>query len=475
MKKVILYFLALNICSKGLTQNPLPCSSGTCSSTSALETCPSNGTNLVSSFKNAQLYISGNGCLDGTCAGSVWRFADITNSIGTEINATITIDEVINAQLEKIDDDGAKDQSGISVQSFFSPILRSDIQLNGNDRKGYIQFTLRFFKAGIGDGYSLLTNLSYLSVLNYDIDGSNAGNINTGTTGSWYRENVYLKELSAGNPSINLDQSTELNLVNYTDASDKWLGSMSSLCDRSGISKCSQLAMASRFANPQYSVSFRLGYDYNAGGNIGTPLSQYGIKLSCFNYLTQIQLPVNLYEFTAKRVGNNAQLQWTTTYEQLNQGFRVQRKTGNTDFGDVGFLQSLAPGGNSQINLNYSYTDPNTNKGITQYRILQTDLQDKVRVSEIRSVLGLGQKNTVVIFPNPGNEGKVNIVFDDARAGRDISINDFMGRIVKQWKQFTGNTITAENLLPGIYTVRIQDKETGEIKTQKFIISQSKL
>ncbi len=472
MKKIIVYFLAINICLATLAQNPLPCISGACSSASVLETCPSNGTNLVSNFKNGQLYFSGNGCIDGLCAGSVWRFADITNSVGKVINATITIDEVMNARLEKIDDDAAIDQLGTSVESFFSPAIRSDINLNGSDRKGYVQFTLRFFKADAGDGYSLLTNLSYLSVLNYDIDGSNAGNINLGTAGSWYRENVYLKEISTGNPSINLDQATELNPVNYTDVSDKWLGSMSSLCERSGMSKCSQLAMAGRFANPQYSVSFRLGYDYNAGGNIGTPSSQFGIKLSCFNYLTQIQLPVNLYDFSAKRVGNNAQLEWTTTYEQLNQGFRIQRKTGNADFSDVGFLQSLAPGGNSQINLKYSFIDPNTNKGITQYRILQTDLQDKVRVSEIRSVLGLGQKNTIVIYPNPGNDGKVNLIFDDARAGRDISINDFMGRIVKQWKQFTGNTISAENLLPGIYTVRIQDKENGDIKTEKFIIGQ---
>lgn len=472
MKKITGYFLAINICLTTLAQNPLPCSLGACSSASGLETCPSNGTNLVSNFKNGQLYLSGNGCTDGLCAGSLWRFADITNSVGKVINATITIDEVMNARLEKIDDDAAIDQLGTSVESFFSPTIRSDINLNGSDRKGYVQFTLRFFKADAGEGYSLLTNLSYLCVLNYDIDGSNAGNINMGTAGSWYRENVYLKEISTGNPSVNLDQATELNPVNYTDVSDKWLGSMSSLCERSGMSKCSQLAMAGRFANPQHSVSLRLGYDYNAGGNIGKPSSQYGIKLSCFNYLTQIQLPVNLYEFSAKRVGNNAQLEWTTTYEQLNQGFRIQRKTGNADFRDVGFLQSLAPGGNSQINLKYSFIDPNTNKGITQYRILQTDIQDKVRVSEIRSVLGLSQKNTIVIYPNPGNDGKVNLLFDDARAGRDIRINDFMGRIVKQWKQFAGNTITVENLLPGIYTVRIQDKETGDIKTEKFIIVQ---
>jgi hypothetical protein len=437
-----------------------------------MESCPSNGTNLVSSFKNAQLFMSGAGCLDGTCEGSIWHFANITNSAGNIINATVTIEAVKNAQLENIDDDGTVDQSGASAQSLFAPLIKPDVNLNGTDRKGYIQFTIRFFKGKVGDGYSMLTNLSYLNMISYDIDGNDAGNISTGTAGSWYKESIYIKEMSAGNPSVKLDQLTVLASGNFMESANQWLGSLGAACESSGISKCSQFTMGSLFSNPQHSISFRLGYDYNAGGNIGRPSSQYGIKLSCFNFLSEIHLPVNLYGYTAKRDGATARLDWITTYEQLNQGFRVQRKTGNAAFEDVGILPSLAPGGNSQINLSYHFIDPNTSKGITQYRIVQTDLQTKVRVSEIRSVPGMGQKEIVTVFPNPGTDGKINIVFDDSRDGKDITINDFTGRIIKRWKQANGNTVVAENLLPGIYTVKVQDRGTAEINILKFIIAQ---
>jgi hypothetical protein len=230
--------------------------------------------------------------------------------------------------------------------------------------------------------------------------------------------------------------------------------------------------MGAQFSKPQYSFTVKLGYDYNAGGNIGTPLSQFGIKLSCFDFLMGSPLPINLYEFVAKRSGNAAELEWATTYEQSNQGFRIQRKTGSDDFTDVGFLSSQSPDGNSQLKLFYNYTEPNTIKGISQYRVIQTDVQGQTRVSEIRSVAGLEENISLLIYPNPSVDGKVNIVFDESKEGRDIMINDFMGHTVKHWKQVMANSITAENLLPGIYIVRIADCKTGYIKINKFIIAQ---
>jgi len=471
-KNIALYFIGTIICSNINAQSILPCNTGNCNTLSSLEACSPNGTSLVSTFKNAQLFISGPGCTDGSCAGSIWRFADITNSTGKIINATVTIDAVENARLEKIDDDGTIDQSGDLVESLFSPSIKSDINLNGTDRKGFVQFTIRFYKAGIANGYSLLTNLTYLNMLSYDVDGNDAGNISAGTTGSWYRENIYFKKLSVGNPSIKFDEATTIGAANFAESIDQWIGGQGSQCHGPGMSKCNQYVMGSVFTNAQHSISFRLGYDYNAGGNIGTPVSQFGIKLSCFSFLTEIHLPVNLYQFSAKRVGNTAQLDWITTYEQLNQGFRIQRKIGNEEFKDVGFLPSQSPDGNSQINLSYRFVDPNISKGITQYRIVQTDLQEKVRVSEVRSVTGVGQKTNTIIYPNPANDGKLNIVFDYSRIGKDITISDFTGREVKSWKQVISNTIVVENLLPGIYTARIYDKETSEIIVQKFIIGQ---
>jgi len=393
------------------TQNANPCNTGVNSGASGFEICPPNGTTLVSSFTKAELYLSGKDCTDGLCPGSVWRFADIAS--GRVINATVTIDAIVNAKLKKLDDDTSVDQFGNSAESLFTPTITSDINLNGTDRKGYVEFTIRFFREAVGDGYLSTTNLTNLKVLNYDIDGSNAG-----------------------------------------------------------VSQYSQLAMAAQFSKPQSTLTFRIGYDYNAGGNIGMPLSQFGIKLSCFDFLIGTPMPVNLYEFVAKRTGQTVQLEWATTYEQYNQGFRIQRKSANEDYTDVGFLPSSAQDGNSQVKLYYNFTDSNNIKGISQYRIMQTDIMRQTRVSEVRSVSGLEQKINLVVYPNPANDGKVNIVFENSKSGREIVVYNFMGQAVKLWVRATGNTITAENLLPGIYTVKILDHETGNTGMKKFIVAQ---
>jgi hypothetical protein len=462
------FFLLTSIVNRA--QNPSACSTNTCTTGSAIDTCPPNSTNITY-LRNAFLYVSGSNCTDGLCPGSVWRFPSFTIAGGQTINATVTIDAISNAVLESIDDDAVTDQNNINKSSLLAPHIKSDIPLNGADRKGYVQFTVRFFRAKTGDGYSLLINLSGLNIFQYDIDGNSAGGINTGNPGSWYRETTHIKSKTTGNLQTIFDQATELTANEYADGTDQWKGGMSSVCERTGLSGCNQTAMAAKFSDLQYSVSFRLGYNYNAGGNIGQPVSQYGIKLSCFSISGGIQLPVNLYEFTAKRNGAAVQLNWATTYEQLNQGFLVQRRTGNEEFSDIAFLPSQAPGGNSQIKLYYRYADQYSFKGVSQYRIIQTDLQNKIRVSEVRSVAGELQQNSVVIFPNPATDGNMTIVFEDSRGLRDAVLNDITGRRIKQWNNLTGNTISIENLLPGIYSIRITDKETGEVQTGRFVVN----
>ena len=193
-------------------QSPLPCITD-CVSSSAIDNCTVSGINRVSDFKNGVLFSSPSSCPDGSCAGSVWRFPAITITGGGVINATVTIDELVNARLNKIDDDGATDNNGDLKTSLLAPRISPDIPLNGVDRKGHVQFTVRFFAANIGDGYSLLLNLANLSVYQYDVDGDNAGNINIGNNGSWFRETACLKFKDAANPSIQLDKQTELKSI----------------------------------------------------------------------------------------------------------------------------------------------------------------------------------------------------------------------------------------------------------------------
>ncbi len=183
-----------------------------------------------------------------------------------------------------------------------------------------------------------------------------------------------------------------------------------------------------------------------------------------------IGLPVNFKSFTATRNRSNVLLKWETSTEIDNAGFTIQRNIGGT-WVDIAYVPSQAPGGNSTATLTYTLNDLNPTRGITQYRVKQVDLDGKFALSDIRAVRGEGQIGKTIIFPNPTSNGNVTIVFEDANVKRDVSIFDMTGKTIKQWRSVTNNNLQVENLLPGVYTVRILAVETGEQVVEKIVVN----
>ncbi len=183
-----------------------------------------------------------------------------------------------------------------------------------------------------------------------------------------------------------------------------------------------------------------------------------------------IALPVGFKSFTAVRNHSNVVVKWETSTEINNSGFAVERNI-NGVWEQIAFVPSQATNGTSAGALNYQFIDLNNTKGITQYRIRQVDIDGKSKNSDIRAVRGEGQSGGVIIYPNPTNDGKVNIVFEDANITRDVAVMDMSGRTVKQMRNVTNNNITIENLTPGMYTVRIVAPATGDQIVQKIVVN----
>ena len=183
-------------------------------------------------------------------------------------------------------------------------------------------------------------------------------------------------------------------------------------------------------------------------------------------------LPVTFTTFRASRATRaTVTLSWETATENNNSGFAIQRNIGKNVWEQVTFIPSLAQGGNSSSTLRYSFTDMNTNKGISQYRLRQVDLDGRARFSEVRSVRGDGQNATTMVFPIPSTDGRVNVVFDDKNTTRDLTLIDMNGRVVRQWSTVRDNSIQIENLRTGIYSLRIHDTDAGIITVEKIIVS----
>jgi hypothetical protein len=192
-------------------------------------------------------------------------------------------------------------------------------------------------------------------------------------------------------------------------------------------------------------------------------------SLLLIEYNTCIPLPVKFKSFNANRTSaSNVSVTWTTAMEQNSRGFNVQKNVGG-EWKTIAFVFSQADGGNSSSDLSYSFKDVNTEKGITQYRIQQVDLDGNAKYSDIRAIRGESTSSKIVVYPNPSVDGKVNVVFED-NGVRDIQVNDMQGRVVKSFKGITNNILVIEKLNSGFYTIKITNRNTAASSVEKVVV-----
>jgi hypothetical protein len=180
-------------------------------------------------------------------------------------------------------------------------------------------------------------------------------------------------------------------------------------------------------------------------------------------------LPVTFKSFTVARNNQTVAIKWETAFEQNNRGFYVQRNV-NGEWKDVAFVFSKADGGNSSEPLSYVYNDANNLNSVSYYRVLQVDLSGLGKYSEVRVVRGEELTSKLMLFPNPGTNGKVNVIFQDESSAKSVIVYDATGRAVKTLKNIVGSSLTIEQLTPGVYNIQVINTASQTVTSGKFII-----
>ena len=132
------------------------------------------------------------------------------------------------------------------------------------------------------------------------------------------------------------------------------------------------------------------------------------------------------------------------------------------------FVFSAADGGNSSGVLAYAFNDANTEKGVSQYRIQQVDLDGRATYSVIRPVRGEGQVSRPIVYPNPSGDGRVSVVFE-SQGAKSVTVSDLRGRVVRRYPNAV-NTLLLEGLESGLYSIQITDLSSGASAVEKVII-----
>ena len=195
----------------------------------------------------------------------------------------------------------------------------------------------------------------------------------------------------------------------------------------------------------------------------GNPVAATGIITS------GCALPVKYKNFEATRESSSiVNLKWTTTWEQNNTGFEVQRKDGNGDFRTIQFVKSRSKDGQSSVELNYTFQDQNVFEGMSQYRFAQVDMDGHKALSTIAVVNGKkGSATTVLIYPNPAANGNTTIIFNNTDQ-KDLYITDMSGRIIRTVSNLNGNTYQLTGLKSGLYILKVLNQRSNEFITEKI-------
>jgi hypothetical protein len=207
------------------------------------------------------------------------------------------------------------------------------------------------------------------------------------------------------------------------------------------------------------------GFDDWSSGNNATPLA------------------VQLTSFTVQIIPENfAKLDWTTSSEINNYGFRIQRRSGKDQpFADLAGV-FIAGHGTTSEPQTYAYTDKTAGAGTWSYRLHQIDqdgsshFSDEVTVSVLTGIeetapiaYGLMQN-----YPNPFNPSTL-IQYDLPKSGYvSLKVYDNLGKEVAalvDGEMAAGRHAVQyhpANLASGTYFYRIQAGEFTQ--TRKFIL-----
>ncbi|MFQ5335609.1 MAG: T9SS type A sorting domain-containing protein, partial [Flavobacteriales bacterium] len=190
-----------------------------------------------------------------------------------------------------------------------------------------------------------------------------------------------------------------------------------------------------------------------------------------------IPMPIELMDFDAELIGPSVELNWITASEKNNDYFSIERSANGKDFDAIATVRGA---GNSNSSLNYRYFDENPLKGISYYRLVQTDFDGKSESSKVVLVDNTPKEEAITdfsVFPNPARINlplNINIRSETAKQA-GIVIRDVAGRLVYKKEVMISAGINRLQISTdpvvenGVYMVSVIDKHDAKTSKVMFI------
>lgn len=141
-------------------------------------------------------------------------------------------------------------------------------------------------------------------------------------------------------------------------------------------------------------------------------------------------LPITLLTFDAEEKLDNVLLTWITLTEINNDYFTIEKSRDGFNFIEVGKVDGA---GNSSDRLTYRLIDKTPYKGVSYYRLKQTDFNGDFWYSDLR-VINFGKSDLlreIKLYPNPTNGEELNMVLLSSGIGELVlTIRTVNGQLI---------------------------------------------
>jgi len=167
-------------------------------------------------------------------------------------------------------------------------------------------------------------------------------------------------------------------------------------------------------------------------------------------------LPIQLLSFNAVKNNQQVDCKWATAIEVNNDYFTIERSEDALNFNPIGIINGA---GNSNLILNYSFTDFNPLGGVNYYRLRQTDFDGQSTLSEIKAV-NMDVDSEVKLLNAYFVDNKLNFMFNQNVAVEEVKLFDVMGREVYHAsydkKEVMSDFVFIDNMASGNYFIFIR-------------------
>jgi Secretion system C-terminal sorting domain len=229
---------------------------------------------------------------------------------------------------------------------------------------------------------------------------------------------------------------------------------------------------------PPYEVYSNTGLTLVTGDGRSAPFTPTGSWFASRALVGEVHydavVPVELVSFTASVTQlnneNAVELSWITATELNNSGFNVERKTKDTDWENIGFVDGH---GTSTEAQSYSFVDRGLTSGSYSYRLKQVDFDGSFTYHMLSETIEIGSVTTFALeqnYPNPFNpatiinyqipvEGQVSLKVYDMLGNEVVTLVNEIKTAGEHQIEFNAGAISS-----GIYFYRLQSGNFIETK-----------